>query len=63
MLKQLSRATQAAERVLDLMRQIADQLAIGLLLLDQALFAGGGEMVINRLQFKQQAHAVRHLGA
>jgi hypothetical protein len=38
--EQLRRAADAAERILDLVRQIADQLAAGLLLLDQALFAG-----------------------
>jgi hypothetical protein len=38
-LQQLRRATDAAQRVLDLVRQVADQLLVGLRLVDQALFA------------------------
>jgi hypothetical protein len=37
--QQLRRAADAAQRVLDLVRQVADQLLVGLRLVDQALFA------------------------
>ena len=38
------------------MRQVADQLAVGLLLLDRALLAGGGgQVVLDGLQLEQQA--------
>ena len=38
-LQQLRRAADAAQRVLDLVRQVADQFLVGLGLVDQALFA------------------------
>ena len=54
MLQQLSCPPNATERILDLVSQIADQLAADLLLLDQTLLTGGREMVLDRLQLEQQ---------
>ena len=48
-LQQLRGAANAAQRVLDLMRQVADQLLVGLGLVDQALLA-----VLPRLRFQRQ---------
>ncbi len=62
-LQQLGGAADAAERILDFVRQVADQLAVGLLLLDQALLAGGGQVVLDGLQFEQQAHSGRDFRA
>ena len=57
MLQQLSCPPNATERILDLVSQIADQLATDLLLLDQTLLTGGREMVLDRLQLEQQTEA------
>ena len=59
--QQLRRTTDAAKRILDLMGQIADQFAACLLLLDQALLTRCCQMMLNRLQFKQQACAGRQV--
>jgi hypothetical protein len=48
-LQQLRRATDAAQRVLDLVGQVADQLLVGLRLVDQALLA-----VLARLRLQRQ---------
>ena len=50
-LQQLRRATDATERVLDLMRQVADQLLVGLRLVDQAFFAVLFDLLLQRQQF------------
>ena len=54
-LEQLRSTADAAQGVLDLVHQVSDQLAIRVLLLDQALFPGGPELLIDRPQFDQQA--------
>jgi hypothetical protein len=54
-LQQLRRTADAAERVLDFVHQVAYQLAIGMLLLDQALFPGRSQLLIDWPQFDQQA--------
>ena len=48
-LQQLRRAADAAQRVLDLVGQVADQFLVGLRLVDQPLFA-----VLPRLRFQRQ---------
>ena len=49
-LQQLRRAANAAQRVLDLVRQVADQLLVGLRLVDQALFAVLPGLLLQRQQ-------------
>jgi hypothetical protein len=46
-LQQLRRAADAAQRVLDLVRQVAHQLAVGLLLLGQLLLARGLQLLVD----------------
>ena len=53
--EQLRRTADAAERILDLVRQIADQFAVGLLLFEQALLARSLNLLVDRPQFEQQA--------
>ena len=57
MFEQLRRAADAAQRILDFVRQIADQFAVGLLLLEQALFARRLQLLIDRPQLDQQTCA------
>src|SRR3970040_168140 len=45
-------AAQAAERVLDLVGEVADQLAAGLLLADQALLARLAQLLFDRAQLR-----------
>jgi hypothetical protein len=54
-LEQLRRAADAAERVLDLVRQVADQLAVGLLLFGQLLLARRLQLGVEGAEFEQQA--------
>ncbi|KFB72220.1 MAG: hypothetical protein AW09_002594 [Candidatus Accumulibacter phosphatis] len=54
-LQQLRRTTDTAERVLDFVHQVAYQLAIGMLLLDQALFPRRSQLLIDWPQFDQEA--------
>ncbi|OPZ04581.1 MAG: hypothetical protein BWZ09_01707 [Alphaproteobacteria bacterium ADurb.BinA305] len=56
-LQQLGRAADAAERVLDLVREVADELAVGLLLVQQLLLARDAQLRVDRAEFEQQAHA------
>src|SRR6266849_2734020 len=58
-LEQLRRAAQPAERILDLVREIADQLAVGLLLEHQALFARKPQLLLDRAQLDEQREPVR----
>ena len=53
-LEQLRRAADAAQRILDLVRETADQLAIGLLLLEQALLARDLELLVDVAELEQQ---------
>src|SRR5690554_2382259 len=55
--EQLRRPADAAERVFDLVRQIADQFAIGALLLEQLFLARDSELGVNRTEFQQQGDA------
>ena len=54
-LEQLRRAAQAAQRVLDLVREVADQLAVGLLLVDQPLLARQAQLLLDRPQLRRAA--------
>ena len=54
-LQQLGCATDAAERVLDLVRQAADQFAAGLVLREQQFVARDAQVAVQRLQLHQQA--------
>ena len=54
LLAELRRAAQAAQRILDLVGQVADQLAVGLLLEHQALFARVAQLLLDRPQFCEQ---------
>ena len=56
-LEQLRRAADAAERILDLVREAANQLAVRLLLLEQALLARDLELLIDVAEFEQQDRA------
>ena len=47
MLQQLRRPTNAAQRVLDFMRQIADQLTAGNRLFEQALFTRRPQLLVD----------------
>src|SRR5574343_184094 len=60
-LQQLRCAADAAQRILDLVRQVADQFAAGLLLFDQPFLAGRRQMVLDGLQFEQQPHTGRNI--
>ena len=53
-LEQLRRAADAAQRILDLVREAADQLAIRLLLLEQALLARDLELLVDVAELEQQ---------
>src|SRR5438477_12963376 len=53
-LEELGRAAQPAERILDLMGEIADQLAVRLLLEDQALLARVAQLLFDRAQLGKQ---------
>ena len=59
-LEELRRAAQAAQRVLDLMGEVADQLAVRLLLKDEALFARIAQLLLDGTQLCQQRQA--HIG-
>jgi hypothetical protein len=56
-LQQLCRAADAAEGVLDLVGEVADQLAVGLLLVQQLLLARDAQLGVDRAELEQQAHA------
>jgi hypothetical protein len=56
-LQQLRRAAQAAERVLDLVREVADQLAVRLLLRLDARLALDAQLLLDRAQLGEQAEA------
>jgi inorganic triphosphatase YgiF len=58
-LEQLRRAADAAERVLDLVGEVADQLAVGLLLLGQTLLARRFQLLVDVAELEQQADAAR----
>jgi hypothetical protein len=53
-LEELRRAAQAAERVLDLVREIADQLAVRLLAGHDALLAREAQLLLDRAQLREQ---------
>ena len=53
-LEQLRRAADAAERILDLVREAADQLAVRLLLLEQALLARDLQLLVDVAELEQQ---------
>ena len=53
-LEQLRRAADAAERVLDLVREVADQLPVRLLLLERALLARDLQLLLDLAELEQQ---------
>src|SRR5690606_40493465 len=53
-LEQLRRTANAAERILDLVRQVAHQLAIGLRRLEQSLLAIGPPALVEFAELEQQ---------
>ena len=53
--EQLRRAADAAERILDFVREIADQLAIGLALVEQAFLARDLYLLLDMPELEQQA--------
>ena len=55
--EQLRRAAYAAERVLDLVREIADQLAVRLALVEHALFARDPELLLDVPELDQETAA------
>ena len=57
-LEQLRRAANAAERILDLVREAADELAVGLLLLVEPLLARDLELLVDVAELEQQAAIV-----
>src|SRR6185312_6474881 len=58
-LEQLRCAADAAERVLDLVREASDQFAIGLLLLEQPLLARDLELLVDMPELEQQRRLAR----
>src|SRR5215471_17653345 len=58
-LEQLCGPADAAERILDLVREIANELAICLLLLEQPLLAGDLELLIDVPEFEQECSSIR----
>ena len=52
--QKLRRAPDAAERILDLVREISDQLAVGLRLLEQAFLAGDLELLVDMAKLQQR---------
>ena len=52
--EQLRGAADAAQRILDLVRQAADQVAVGLLLLLQPLLARDLQLLVDVAEFEQQ---------
>jgi hypothetical protein len=54
-LQQLRRTADAAQRVLDLVRQVAHQFAVGLLLLGQLFLARGLQLLVDGAHLEQQA--------
>ena len=54
-LEQLRGAADAAERILDLVREVADQLAVGLALLEHALLARDLQLLLDVAELEQQA--------
>ena len=59
-LEQLRRAADAAQRILDLVREAADQVAVRLLLLEQALLARDLQLLVDVAELDQQ-RGVRRL--
>ena len=53
-LEELRRAADAAQRILDLVREAADQLAVRLLLLEQALLARDLQLLVDVAELEQQ---------
>ena len=58
-LEELRRAANAAERILDLVREVADQLAVRLLLLVQPLLARDLQLLVDVPELEQQRGVVR----
>ena len=58
-LEELRGAADAAERILDLVREIADQLAVRLLLLEQPLLARDLQLLVDVPELEQQRGVVR----
>ena len=58
-LEELRGAANAAERVLDLVREVPDQLAVRLLLLVQALLARDLELLVDVAELEQQRRVRR----
>src|SRR5439155_4482983 len=56
--QELRGAAQPAQRILDLVGEIADQLAVRLLLENQALFARVAQLLFDRAQFGEQPKAL-----
>ena len=52
--EQLRRAADAAQRILDLVREAADQVAVRLLLLQQALLARDLQLLVDVAELEQQ---------
>ncbi|MNC94361.1 hypothetical protein D3C83_111950 [compost metagenome] len=52
--EELRRPADSAERVLDLVREVADQLAVGLALVEQALLAGDPQLLLDMAKLEQQ---------
>ena len=58
-LEQLRRAADAAERILDLVREVADELAVGLLLLEHLRLARDLELLLDLAEFHHQPRFTR----
>ncbi len=59
--QQLGGPPNSPQRILDLVRQIPDQFPISLLLLDQAFFAAGRQLLFDGLQFEEQTGIFRNI--
>ena len=59
LLQQLRRAAYAAQRILDLVREVAQQQAIGLRLVQHLLFARQLERPVDRVELQQQAVSLK----
>jgi hypothetical protein len=57
-LEQLRRTADAAQRILDLVREVADQFAVGLLLLQQLLLARDAQLLVDRPELEQQRDSI-----
>ncbi len=61
-LEQLRRTADAAERILDLVREVADQLLVGLHLVERALLAVLARVLLDLDQLDEHASACRPSG-